>query len=740
MVYSRRSCSRLCLGLLALLFLGIQAAPRTGWAQADEGDAVDPAALQHWVDFCHYVRIANPSLAHGAGEALLSSVDDEQLVDVVEAAAGDYPNWERILIRAGKVETLVDTAVQLSQRIQAGRILRARDPDRIQRDIQALAAGLRANMNATERLRAAGEHAVPALLATLLDDTQKRLHTHVLQALVAMGRPVVYPLSVALVGLEPVPQAQIARVLANIGYPRAAPYLKHAIEDERTDPDARIVLVAAFDRLLEQLPASARVPANVSAAELHETLGRNYYNAETARLALPGQADDESESYVWYYSRVTGLVATAVPSRIFGSALARIEARHALRLEPGRSPALSLWLMSALRGENNLGPDEQDASYGHDLLEPMFYLIAAGPQRQHDVLKQGLDDADSALALDAIDALRATAGTDALVNREGAAQPLLRAMSYPDRRVRFEAVLALANTHPDASFPGSDGIVHVLAEAVRQSDTRYAVVLGADQDSTNAVMAALDDLDYEPIGGLSVADLTDAIAGKPGVDVIVTNQSPEHVRRFVHQRVGDYKLSSVPLIVLATPGNMATMNQAFEGQRGIYVIAGAQQAADLEPAVAQAAADHGGAPISVDEGYDYAMSALEMLAQIALGSSEVFNVTDALPALIEALGDDRPEVVSLAADVLALIDTIEGQQAIAEAAQGQTRAADLRIALLGSLSASATHMGNQLNEPQLDKVLELAKTSTGEMAIAAARAHGALMLPTSNVVEMLTGE
>lgn len=735
MVCSRRSWWRLWLGLLAVSFLTVQTvAPSTASAQDEAAAApvIDEVARQHWVDFCHYVRIAKPALAQAAGEALLGSVDDGQLLDIVEV--GDYTDWEPILVRAGKTETLQEISEQLTKRIQAGRIARARDPLRIRRDIALLAEGPRANHNATERLRAAGEHAVPAMLATLLDSTQKRLHTYVLNALVAIGRPVVYPLSVALVDLEPVPQGQIAQVLAEIGYPRAAPYLKRVVEAESTDPDTRTIAAAAFAILAD----AAGLPEGISAAELFQTLAQNYYKAETEQMSLPGYSADQTSGHVWDYTPSTGLVAVPVPAQVFGSVLAMHAAQQALVMEPSRDPALSLLLMANLRRENNLQPDQADPSYPRNWPTPQFLLDAAGPLRQHDVLEQGLNDDDPALALDAIAALQATAGTDALINRGGAIQPLLRALSYPDRRVRFEAAIALTNARPTEPFPGSDGIVAVLAEALRQSDIRYAAVIGADQDSTNRIMAMLHDLGYEPIGGLSTLEISDAVVGKPGVDLIVTDQNVDQVQQFMQDRATDYKLSAVPVIVLASPANLVSFSRTFEGRRGVYPMANTDQASALEPALDMANADFAGAPIGEEDAYDYATTALALLRQITLGSSEVFNVYDALPALIQALGDERLDIVAQAASVIALIDTTEGQQAIADAALDVTRPTDLRIALLGSLADSATQIGSRLNEPQLDKVLDLVKTSDGDMALAAARAHGALTLPTSNIVEMLT--
>jgi len=683
-----------------------------------------------WEDFNHYVRIARPDLAQSAGAALLATVETEALLDVVEASR--HKDYQHTLVLASKIDTLKDLAKEFGERIQQARIARARDPKRIKQDIALLSQGARARMNATQRLRAAGQWAAPALLATLQDETQKKLHPYVQAAMVQVGRSLVYPLSVAISELEPVTQGQIAQVLAEIGYPRALPYIKLVLEAETTDADARLKSESAYVHLAQ----TAGAPPNADAAELFLTLSQNHYSASTVGDHLPGFAHGDEKGIIWVYIKGTGLVSIPVPARIFGDVLAMRAAKQALLLDPQKDSALSLWLMSNLRRENLLG-DQTDQSYPEGLLEPMFYLTAAGPLRQHDVLEQALDDRDTVLALDAIEALAATAGTDALVNREGTVQPILRSIAYPDRRVRFEAAIALTNARPEAEFVGSEGVVPVLAEALRQTSARHAVVIADNQDTLNRNVAMLQDLGFETVGGLSLVKISEAITGKPGIDLLLLNMPLEKVQNVLRQRVTDYKLSAVPVIVLSAPNDLPSLHASFQELDGHYAVADTDSAAALRPVVDDTSTAFAGNPISKDEARNYATTAVNLLREIALGSTHVFNIFDALPALIAALNDQREDIVFGASQVLAMVQTPEGQRAIADAALDGSRSSGLRIGLLNSLANSANHIGSQLNEPQLDRLLDLIKDSEGDIAIAAARAHGALTLPTSNIVDML---
>lgn len=720
MALSRRWIPSLGLALMFVLTSGLH---------AQEADT-NPKAL--WADFNHYVRIARPDMAKAAGDTLLEKVDAAQLLELVEG--GDYPDYERTLQLASRIDGLKDVSAKIGAEIQEARISRSREPARIAADIEKLGEGERANANATARLRAAGQYAAPALLATLLDEKQKRLHPHVMTAMIRIGRPLVYPLTVALPHLEPVQLGQVAQVLAEIGYPRAIPALKAVSENPKTDPNAKRMLEAASKRLEEY----TRLPSNVPASELFLTLGQNHYHSATLGDIEPNADTAQGKGVVWTYSKTAGLIAIHVPLEIYGDVLAMRAAEMALKLAPQMDQALSLWLAANLRRENRLPQGAADPSYGANRQPAAFYLEMAGPLRQHDVLSMALDDRDSALALDAISGLASTAGTDALINRMGTIQPLLRALSYPDRRVRFAATFAMTNARPKTEFPGSQRVVSVLAEALRQGADRYAIVLGQDRDATNKLVALANDLGYKAFGGQSLADVAQQVSAGPGVDLILTDRSVAEVQTIDRQTVTDYKLAAVPILAIVNAADQIELNRLYPDSdaRVRSTVLGDDTDA-LRKAIEQATAVYAGDAISPEEAEHFAATSLTLLKQIALDSGEVFNVREAEPALIEALSDSRPVIASGAAAVLATINSADGQVAIGDAILDDSKSEELRISMLESLAKSATLQGNQLNEVQLSKLLELVKTSEGQLAIAAARAHGALTLPTANVVQLI---
>ncbi|MDX1681914.1 MAG: hypothetical protein R3336_02230 [Phycisphaeraceae bacterium] len=683
-----------------------------------------------WNDFNHYVRIARPDLAEAAAVQLMSRVNADQLLDVVEQ--GQYDDWEQTIIRASKMNAVSATAEKLDEIIQAARVERSREPERIRSDIRRLAEGPRSHQNAIERLRAAGQYAAPHLLATLLDQDQKNLHPYVLGAIVSIGRPMVYPLSVSLKDLEPVALGQVAQALAEIGYPRALPYIREVLEDRNLDSNARNKVQIAHDRLL----SNADLDSSVSAAELFLTLAGNLYDTGTTQEPIPGFDSAIGKGIVWEFGEGIGLVPIEVPGAIYGDVLAMRASRRSLRLDPELDPSLSLWLSANLRRENRLQEGQRDLSYGFP--QPsIFYARAAGPLRQHDVLYRALEDGDTPLALDAISALDSTAGTDALVNREGTIQPLLRAMSYPDRRVRFAAAFTLANAHPQQPFPGSFRVVPVLAEAARQTDERFALVITPEEDQLNELKAMLRDLDYQAFGGKSIEAQADAIHEGPGIDLIVVHGDEDLASAVLRQTEVHYKLAAVPILALGQAGTQAELRRRFPRERRLLTALVTEEPEEIAAAAQQAAARYAGSQISSSEASNFAKQALNHLKDIAIASPEVFRVLDAEDSLIAALDDSRDDIVVAAGDVLSLLDSAASQKALAEKTIDPAVKQSLRIALLGDLAESATTFGNRVTKRQSERLLEIVKTGEGDLAVAAARAHGALTLPTANVVDLI---
>jgi len=712
------TCRLLATALISLsMFAGIAAT----------GQDLTPAQL--WDDFNHYVLIARPELAADSASALLSRVDAQQLLDIVEASR--FEDYQQTLVRASKLPAVEAVAAKLDEKIQQAMIARIRDPRWIRSAIERLAAGRRAQMRATVLLSEAGQYAAPPLLEYLLDPKHEALRPYVLTAMVQVGQPLIYPLSEALPQLESVAQGQVAQVLAEIGYPRAIASLKQVAEDPNTDASAMRYVQVAFARLAE----AASVPATTTAAQLYLDEAQALYYGGSVGKTIPGYDGKIERGIVWDYTPKTGLVKTEVPGEIFADVLAMRAARRALALDSGLDAALSVWLAANLRRENRLAGVGYDPTY-RQAQEPAYYLKMAGPYRQRDVLARALDDGDAALARDAIAALAQTAGTDVLLGEQTVAGPLVAAMDYPDRRVRFEAAFALTNARPTTAFPGSFRVAPVLAEAVRQTHQQYALVI-APVDQQNHLLLAARHLGYVAIGAPSLEQAMQQVRSVPGIDLVITAVGPDDFAALHGEARQINELRTAPQVAVAAQADLADTNALTAQMSGVFVVAASADAGELAAAIAPAIDAYAGAVMNEDEALGYALHALALLRDVALVGDDIYKIADVQPALIQALGDPRSDVVVAAANVLSLIDSQDAQRAVADVGLDANVAEDVRIAVLGSLADSATHYGKMLRRMQEDRVLELVESSTGDLAITAARAHGALALPTANAVRLL---
>ncbi len=717
---------------LMVAVLGIPAASAPAQAQTQQSqDRQGQAPAQLWDDFNHYVLIARPELAAAAAQALLDQVNPDQLLDIVEASR--FREYEQTLVRASRIEPVRDAAARLDAAIREARLGRMRDPQRIRTAIERLGEGRRPRLNAIAELRQAGQFAAPHLLEALIDPQRRNLRPYLITAIVEIGQPLVYPLSEALVDLDAADQAGVAQMLAEIGYPRAMPYLKQVIEDSSTDPAARAAAQAAFERIAT---ANTLSPA-ASAAELYLALAANFYDRVAQGRPQPGFDHATGQGIVWEYAPDTGLVQIDLPASIFGDILAMRATRRTLGLNPGSASALSLWLAANQRRANNLpDPDYVDPTY-HEPHPPAYYLMMAGPARQADVLALALRDGDPALARDAIAALDKTAGTSTLVHDLGTISPLIESLSAADRRVRYEAAFAVAKARPGAAFEGSIRVVPVLAEAVRQSHVRHAVVVADSEERLNVLTAAAKALGHQPVAAMTLAAVADEIHAISGIDLLLIALPAQDIEQTYYEARQNYKLSASPFVAVVEPAGQPGLNRAIGGKAGVIVTAVSDDPQVLVSAIEPLLGDYAGRPIESDEAEQYALTALGLLREVAMVGSDVYPISDAEPALLLALRDPRPRVVVAAAAVLAMIDNDGAQRALAERSLDGDTALDVRLAVMASLAESAEFHGNRLTPGQVARLLELVISAEGDLSLAAARVHGALNLPSDNVVQLL---
>lgn len=692
--------------------------------------AQDDVNAKNWQMFAHFLNVARPDQAKPFAEKLLA-LDNAAFLAAIE---DDSNRFYRIdtLGKIGIPESLKETWQAIEDKHQAAQIQRSRDADQIRADIQALGGGTTQEYLAIQRLKATGQFAAPYFLEVIQDPTQRKLHARTINAIIEVGNELTYPLAVALPSVDPVTQEYLARVLGDIGYPEALPYLKLVITSD-VGSSVKAACLAAFSQIAD----SSKVDATGSAAELFTKVGQAKYADGTNNNEILGMDLANEAGIIWKYSSAGGLIPVAVAQRVYADSRAMQDAASALALDPEMADAVTLHLAANLRRENRLGGEKDP---GYQLPNPAtFYLLVSGAPQQKEVLEIGLTDRDPALALDGIEAMAQTVGNNILLGAEDSKAPVLDALFFEDRRVRYTAAITLASAAPAEAFDGSVSVVPVLGQAVRQSDELNAIAIaptGAD-----GLTASLESVDYKAVGDINLERAASkAVASMPGVDLIVYTGDFAGFEAMYAAAKADGSLSIAPILALVDGGVASAISVNYPGVQTAAPLSaegGDSELDRLEKLAEQTITTYGGDPITEDEAEAYAVTALSLLDTIA-GHASIYNASDVEAILIEALDDDRASVATGSAGVLAQIDSASAQQGLASA--GTSRVGDVQIAMLNALAESAKAYGSKLDREATDALINLVKTSAGETALSAARALGALTeRPTSDTTWFILG-
>ena len=683
----------------------------------------DPASQLE--EFIHYTKIAKPQLAASWAQKLLESMTtDVQLAEVLDENRRLNERFEEAIGKAQRIPDLEAIAAELQRRATEGRLALARDPNRIDHAITMLTGTQRMQLHAHQQLHAAGEYAVPRLLIVITEGKDERLRTAVGKVLSEIGRRAVTPLCTALPHLDDRNQRFVCRLLGEIRLPQAAPYLMELADNQQAAAATRDAALKAFQNV-------GGIKSDLS--RLYADLGEQYFNESESLIAYPF----EPTNNVWFYDPQYGLEVTPVPTEIFSEVMAMRVTGKALSINPDNERALSLFVATNLRRENELPHGAADPIYGEIAYTPAFYATVFGTRVCLDVLGIGIDRLDTSLVRDAIAALSETTGGANLFSAAGGRQPLLEALSYPDRRVQYEAALTLGRAMPSRRFTGDGTIVPLLASAVRSGNEAFAVVVAAHDEDRRLKASHLENLGFTIVAaGPNFEAVRPEIAAAVGVDLVLvqtadTDRSIEAVGE-VHAYP---KTAATPVLVVAVALDMPELKLVFRDDIRVKVARARISEAEFAEAVDEVMLRAAGGRMTEAEAEAYAIEAIMTLRDIAISGNTAYAIGDAEPALIQALADRTGALRFNVALILAMVDGSEAQRTLFDAALAA--AGDEQLDLLDTVAESVKRFGDHSAPRHIEALLDLITNSGGETAEAAARVAGALNLPTRTAIELI---
>lgn len=703
--------------LSAVVLLGLHAAPAMAQAQ--------PTNETHLKDFIHYVRADHKELAIEYAQALLNAgITPIAFADLVDSS-GEAQRFDKTVRDALRVAELEDVASKLLSLYESGRLARARDAEEISRNIAMLTGTERQKLLARDRLAAAGEYAAPQLLQALIQQRDPDLQVQVYQLFVHMGAQAVIPLVTALPELDPVSQENVVKLLGSIPYRTSVPFIYelHASASLQAVRETCQRSIVRLDGAVNPTP---------DLAAMFRSLAEEYYSETRSLTSFHG----EEHQLLWSYDPGIGLIPTAIRTEVYHEAMAMRIAEHALKHNAGSADALALWIAANFSREIDSPEAYDNPAYASTRRDAMFHAVLAGSSISELVLARGIDTKDTPLARRAIASIERTAGGSSLWTITDARPALLESLTYPNRRVQYEAALALGAAQPRSAFPGSDRVVPILASAVRDAAARFALVLATDAEEQQRLVASLTAQGYTVLPpARRIADVQGPISEAPGIDLVVSSLSRDATEELIREVRGNPRLAAAPLLALLDRQPYFDLAGKYDHDP-LVRIARAGLSDTQVAAAAQELVDRAvGGAISEDEARDYKTRALAVLRDIAVSGNTVLSVADASLPLISALSDHDGDLQIRIADVLAFVNAKRAQVAVADAALAET--GDHQVALLGIVADSAKRHGNLLDARHISRLTEVVRTGSDEEATAAAALMGALNLPTSEIIPVI---
>ena len=412
-----------------------------------------------WNDFLHYTVIGRFDLASGFAQKIIDSNSDP--VTLLKLSE-DNPRGYAILVRVSSNNPeIAPLATKILDIIEKGRLVRRTNPEIITEEIKRLNSTVRGKYTAIERLRNAGEYSIPYMLDALADEQRKEEFANITSALPEVGRAAIRPLTAALAMDNTAVKAEIIKALGKIGYPESLGYLKYIAENDSSE-QLRNLAVASINQI-----DSAN--AGKTAAELFFQTAENYYYKADSLAPI----SDGNSANIWFWDKQAArLVRLQVKKTYFYELMTMRCCEWALRADKDFGGAISLWLSAFFRTDGK--SIEYPEYFGKGHADAMTYATTAGPEYLHGVLERAVKDNDSVIALGAVEALAKNAGEKSLMYRLQTSQPLIEALSFNDRSVRYSAAIALTMAEPAEKFTESELVVNNLAEAITaQADANW---------------------------------------------------------------------------------------------------------------------------------------------------------------------------------------------------------------------------------------------------------------------------
>jgi HEAT repeat protein len=656
--------------------------------------------LETWEVADYLIQIGQPAQAVPYLKKFVDAKPDDATLLAIRDAAGPGP-----FLRLSADPATRPFARPLAERLAEASVRKSTDPARIARLLPSLSATRAEQTYAIGQLREAGPYAVPALIQYLTSSgLEPANRSAVAENLGELDRKAVPALIAALESPSAAVVGDVARALGRIGDPRAVPPLTYLAARKNPPTPARAEVEEAIQALTGRSFASQPVTAVRLLTDEAWRYHRHAYQ-------FPGDP-----IVVWVWDASAGVpVAKSFPVREAEGYLGLRAAREALAVDPKDLDAQVALVSLAL---------------DHDPTGARPSALAAGPEVLGRVLRTAIADGRGDLAATAASLLGLVVDRNEL-NTEGRPNPLIEALSSPDRRVQLAAADALIRLDPRKRFPGSSRVVPILARFAANGSTPRALVVDGNPERAGQVAGFLRGIGYDSQIALTGAQGFKLATETADIELILVDPSFVNDAWKLPDLLANLRLdgrtAGIPVVIVGPLDLRDRLASRLESFPGIQFVVTPTETALFKEQLDRALKDLGARPLSDAERVDFARRASTLLAVAARrpGSPFEADLPQAEPALATALGGQNAP--GEAAVVLGDTPGVAAQRALADTALDGGRPIPLRVVAAQQLARNVRRFGPALSDDQERRlVTELADETDPALRDALAVAAGAL--------------
>jgi hypothetical protein len=552
--------------------------------------------------------------------------------------------------------------------------------------------------------------AVPFVLDELRQTTGTE-HSRVLSGLTLLRPETLPPIVASLEGVEPGLRVELIDLIKKRMAKQAVPFLWH-LSAAAGQPG--YVQKKAAETIAYLLDAPGGTLPSAKAALVQEA--ERYYQHKV-------QFADPTAVTIWRWDAAKNRLAepAVVTASQAEGYYGLYFADQALDLDPSDHAAQVVYLSLVLeKGLEQSGLDKP-ASKGVQRL-----LATVNPDLINAVLERAIADQRVRVIVGATRALGDLADTRALRPVEHNQPALVRALSFPDRRVQLtaaEALLRIPQTNPTAP----SRVVEVMRRAVAiepnaQAAPRVLVGYG-DVDTANAVAAKVKQAGFDPVVAHTGREAIARAAERADIDALLIHYglSDPGFPYLLGQLRADINVARLPL-VLVVPKDREESFRRFVGQYRNVSILPEVLAFDVEAlkrAIRAGLDEVGSQPLTAAEQKDYAERAIQWFAAMATGGLPGYDVRPAAKSIVETLQADKLSDRGLAAAIVTIghlptFDGVQPQTALARFVLNPKYKPALRSAAAVELLRHIQSHGSQLGAAEVMSLEELVKSEKDE--------------------------